>query len=133
MLLPRIKLHSKKYLLIHSLQSKTSKILKGKVVSLRTGKHPRTWRESVCVWVLLSCWDRRIFSERVQLFHLDLVGNCVSFLCQKLRSVFITMLGFNFTFYNIWDKLFKNRPSKVCGRLSLKNLKWYDPISLQFF
>ena len=26
---------------------------------------------------------------------------------------------------NIWDKVFKNGPSKVCGRQSLKNLKGY--------
>ena len=26
---------------------------------------------------------------------------------------------------NIWCKIFKNGPSKSCGRQSLKNLKWY--------
>ena len=25
----------------------------------------------------------------------------------------------------IWDKVFKNRLSKICGRQPLKNLKWY--------
>ena len=26
---------------------------------------------------------------------------------------------------NIWDKLFKNEPKKICGRQPLKNLKGY--------
>ena len=26
---------------------------------------------------------------------------------------------------DIWVKVFKNRPSKICGRQPLKNLKWY--------
>ena len=38
---------------------------------------------------------------------------------------------------NIWDKVFKNGPNKVCRRQSLKNLKGYgllkQTISLQFF
>ena len=25
-----------------------------------------------------------------------------------------------------WDKVFKNGPSKICGRQPLENLKWYD-------
>ena len=33
----------------------------------------------------------------------------------------------------IWDKVFKNGPSKVCVRQSLKNLKGYGPLSLQNF
>ena len=36
-----------------------------------------------------------------------------------------------------WDKVFKNGPSKICGRQPLENLKWYDllkqTISLQRF
>ena len=28
---------------------------------------------------------------------------------------------------NIWDKVFKNGPSKICERQPLKNLKWYVP------
>ena len=36
-----------------------------------------------------------------------------------------------------WDKVFKNGPSKICGRKPLENLKWYDllkqTISLQRF
>ena len=36
---------------------------------------------------------------------------------------------------NIWDKVFKNGPSKICGRQPLKNLKVYgllkQTISLQ--
>ena len=31
----------------------------------------------------------------------------------------------------IWDKVFKNGPSKICGRQSLKNLKGYG--LLKFF
>ena len=38
---------------------------------------------------------------------------------------------------NIWDKVFKNGPSKICGKQPLKNLKGYgllgQTISLQFF
>ena len=26
---------------------------------------------------------------------------------------------------NIWDKVFKNGPSKICGTQPLKNLNWY--------
>ena len=40
----------------------------------------------------------------------------------------------DFSFYfnkNIWDKVFKNAPSKICGRQPLKNLK--HTISLKFF
>ena len=37
----------------------------------------------------------------------------------------------------IWDKVFKNWPSKICGRQPLKNLKWYSllrqTISLKIF
>ena len=37
----------------------------------------------------------------------------------------------------IWDKVFRNGPSKICGRQPLKFLKWYDlpnqTISLQIF
>ena len=29
-------------------------------------------------------------------------------------------------FYNKWDKVFKNRPSKICGRQPLKDMKDYD-------
>ena len=36
----------------------------------------------------------------------------------------------------IWDKVFKNEPSKICGRQPLKNVKGYglfkQTISLQF-
>ena len=36
-----------------------------------------------------------------------------------------------------WDKVFKNGTSEICGRQSLKNLKWYgllkQTISLQIF
>ena len=38
---------------------------------------------------------------------------------------------------NIWDKVFNNGPSKICGRQSLKNLKGHDllkqTISFQIF
>ena len=37
----------------------------------------------------------------------------------------------------IWDNVFKNEPSKICGRQPLKNLKWYglykQTMSLQIF
>ena len=29
-------------------------------------------------------------------------------------------------FVNICDSVFKNRPSKICGRQSLENLRWYS-------
>ena len=32
----------------------------------------------------------------------------------------------NRTLKNIWSKVFKNRPSKICGRQPLINLKGYD-------
>ena len=32
----------------------------------------------------------------------------------------------------IWDKVFKNGPSKICGRQPLKKLKGYGRLSLQF-
>ena len=31
------------------------------------------------------------------------------------------------SFRAIWSKVFKNQPSKICGRHPLKNLKWYGP------
>ena len=31
--------------------------------------------------------------------------------------------------YNKWDKVFKNGPSKICGRQPMKNLKGYGPLS----
>ena len=40
---------------------------------------------------------------------------------------------------NKWKKVFKNGPSKICGRQPLKDLKWYEvksfkqTIPLQFF
>ena len=43
----------------------------------------------------------------------------------------------NEDFHNIWDKVFKNGPTKICGRQSLKNLNRYgllkQNISLQIF
>ena len=30
----------------------------------------------------------------------------------------------NEDFHNIWDKVFKNGPTKICGRQSLKNFAW---------
>ena len=32
----------------------------------------------------------------------------------------------------IWDKIFKNGPSKICGRQPLKNLKGYGLLRLSF-
>ena len=29
-----------------------------------------------------------------------------------------------------WDKVFKNRPSKICGRQPLKNLKGYGLLKM---
>ena len=29
-----------------------------------------------------------------------------------------------------WDKVFKNRPCKICGRQPLKNLRWYGLLGL---
>ena len=34
------------------------------------------------------------------------------------------------TFTNIWDKVFKSRSSKICGKQPLKNLKGYPVKSL---
>ena len=38
---------------------------------------------------------------------------------------------------NIWDKVFKNGPSEICGRQLFKHLKWHgllkQTISLQIF
>ena len=36
-------------------------------------------------------------------------------------SFFITIFS-----EHIWDKVFENGPSKICGRQPLKNLKGYD-------
>ena len=38
-----------------------------------------------------------------------------------LLTVYIVKGSFKY----IWDKVFKNRPSKICGRHPLKNLKGY--------
>ena len=32
----------------------------------------------------------------------------------------------------IWNKVFKNRPSEICGRLPLKNLTWYGLLNSNF-
>ena len=32
-----------------------------------------------------------------------------------------------------WDKVFKNRPCKICGRQPLKNLRWYGLLLFKFF
>ena len=32
----------------------------------------------------------------------------------------------------IWDNVFKNEPSKICGRQPLKNLKWYGLFKQMF-
>ena len=40
------------------------------------------------------------------------------YFCNK-RSIIDIRLG------SKWDKVFKNGPSKICGRQPLKNLKWY--------
>ena len=34
---------------------------------------------------------------------------------------------------SIWDKVFKNGPSEICGRQPLKNLKWYGLLKHGFF
>ena len=49
----------------------------------------------------------------------------------------ILTVNIDFALSIIWDKVFKNRPSKLCGRQPLKNLKGYgklkQTISLQSF
>ena len=51
--------------------------------------------------------------------------------CEKLTSPVIISQ------WNICDKVFKNGPSKICGKQPLKNLKWYgllrQTISLEIF
>ena len=32
-----------------------------------------------------------------------------------------------------WDKIFKNGPSKICGKQPLKNLKWYGLLHITSF
>ena len=34
---------------------------------------------------------------------------------------------------NIWDKVFKNRPSKICGRQPFKKLERYGLLKLEYF
>ena len=34
---------------------------------------------------------------------------------------------------SIWDKVFKNGPREICGRQSLKNLKWYGLLKQTFW
>ena len=36
----------------------------------------------------------------------------------------ITLIHFRGKFTINWDKVFKNRPSKVCGKQPLKNFSW---------
>ena len=35
--------------------------------------------------------------------------------------------------YFVWVKVFKNEPSKICGRQPLKNMKWYDRIGRPYY
>ena len=49
----------------------------------------------------------RLFS-----FHWEIFGMCIIYIvCEE--------------FYHIWDKVFKNGPSEICGWQPLKKLKWY--------
>ena len=51
---------------------------------------------------------------------------------QKLRLDYVSFTAKK----HIWDKVFKNGPSKICGRQPLKNLKYgllKQTISLQIF
>ena len=40
----------------------------------------------------------------------------------------ILTVNIDFALSIIWDKVFKNRPSKLCGRQPLKNLKGYGKL-----
>ena len=54
-----------------------------------------------------------------------------------ILNIHISKLFYHVVSIQIWDKVFKDRPSEICGRDSLKDLKWYgllkQTISLQIF
>ena len=54
-----------------------------------------------------------------------------------ILNIDISKLFYHVVSIQIWDKVFKNRPSEICGREPLKDLKWYgllkQTISLQIF
>ena len=45
---------------------------------------------------------------------------------EKCKEHCITEFAIEIEGKNIWEYVFKNRPSKICGTRPLKNLKLYD-------
>ena len=62
---------------------------------------------------ILSYWNELLSDKQAKLFC---IVHCLSaYFNSALKSVF-------------WKKVFKNGPSKICGRQPLKNLKGYGQV-----
>ena len=106
------------------------------------------------IWSLYSKTSnerRQYSSDYIHLISLLKVNFCRSFLIllwrwfrqtrtdkQKCKMIGNILDGYVITCHCIiWDKIFKNGPSKICGRQPLKNLKGYgcfeQNIPLQIF
>ena len=60
-------------------------------------------------------------------------ADCEQLLTNLPRSISLPFtepfVYFSTTHHLKWNKLFKNGPSKICGRQPLKNLKGYGPVT----
>ena len=81
--------------------------------------------------IKVLCLD--LFMQYITKPYLDLVKHPYwNFFCENIYIIVNVQ--------NVWDKVFKNEPSKLCGRQLLKNLKWYGllkqtsrPFCFKFF
>ena len=67
-----------------------------------------------------------IFREKIiiaRMFYL--IGLSTNICSVTLTLLLIVAFWFATLISSIWDKVFKKRPSKICGRQPLKNLKGY--------
>ena len=53
-------------------------------------------------------------------------------LIQNMNDLFLVVVFILKLICFIWDKVFKNGPSKICGRQPLKNLKGYGLLPFKF-
>ena len=68
-------------------------------------------------------WFHKTYYPHPHLLQHNLVisSSCFNFAHYILFN--LTFIYISLILLNIWDEVFKNRPSKICGRQPLKNLK----------
>ena len=111
--------------------------MKGKLINFYQKLMGITWWLSS--WVTLKKGSekiKRFLSQENLYFKYQMTlnpANCEQLLTNLPRSISLPFtepfVYFSTTHHLKWNKLFKNGPSKICGRQPLKNLKGYGPVT----